>query len=124
MEDPPTLLTRDDGAGKILLRGLIDWVSLDEARWLVSLAEPGAPSSVREATLRNLKLLVDRDLVRLGDLTPRFEPWAMPAADALQRVRREWWDPEKELHPGSIVWIDNTPAGDEVARSIESAQQG
>ena len=31
---------------KILLRGLIDWVSLDEARWLVSLAEPGTSAEV------------------------------------------------------------------------------
>ena len=41
---------------------------------------------------------------------------------ALQRVRREWWDPERELVPGNIVWIDNTPAGDEIARAIEAAR--
>ena len=46
----------------------------------------------------------------------------MNGQDALQRVRREWWDPEKEMHPGSICWLDNTPAGDEVARRIEAAR--
>ena len=54
-----------------------DWVSLDEARWLVSLAEPGTSAEVRDATLRGLTLLVEHDLIRLGELDPRFEPWPL-----------------------------------------------
>lgn len=123
MEDPPTTrLTDADGAAKILLRGLDDWVSLAEARSLVSIAEPGTPTAVREATLRAITLLVENDLARLGELDPRFVPWPLSTEDGLRRVRREWWDPEKELVPGNIVWIDNTPAGDEIARAIEAAR--
>ena len=122
MDEPVPQLSAENGAGKILLRGLIDWVSLAEARWLVSLAEPGTPAEVREATLRAITLLVEHDLVRLGETTPRFEPWRLSQEDGLQRVRREWSDPEQELRPGNIVWLDNTPAGDDVARAIDAAR--
>jgi len=118
---PPTL-TDDDGAAKILLRGQDDWVSLAEARFLVSLAEPGPPDAVREATLRAITLLVDHDLARLGELNPRFEPWPLSKSEGLERVRRDWWDPERDLVPGNVVWIDNTPAGDDIARSLEAAR--
>ncbi|MEJ2888808.1 hypothetical protein [Actinomycetospora aeridis] len=122
-DSPPPELTDDDGAAEILLRGLDDWVSLAEARSLVSLAEPGSPAEVREATLRAMTLLVEHDLARLGELDPRFVPWPLSKEDGLQRVRREWWDPERDLVPGNVVWIDNTPVGDEVARSIEAARR-
>jgi hypothetical protein len=115
-------LTDDDGAAKILLRGQDDWVSLAEARFLVSLAEPGSADAVREATLRAIALLVEHDLARLGELNPRFEPWSLSKDEGVTRVRREWWDPERDLVPGNVVWIDNTPAGDEVARRIEAAR--
>ena len=122
---PP--LSEDDGAAKILLRGLDDWVSLAEVRFLVSLAEPGdipylerEPVALRDASLRAITLLVEHDLARLGDVTDRFEPWSVGTAEALQRVRTAWWDPEKDLRPGNICWLANTPAGDEVARRIEA----
>jgi len=141
-------MTEDDGATKVLLRGTYDAVSLAEVRFLVSLAEPGdvpylerEPVSLREASLRAIEFLVDHGLMQLGDLEVvgsavpepsegprtrpppvRFEPWAMSNQEALARVRREWWDPEKNLDPGNICWLQNTPAGDEVARRIEAAR--
>lgn len=121
---PPPKLTDEDGAAKILLRGLDDWVSLAEARSLVSLAEPGPPAEVREATLRAIALLVENDLAQLGELDPRFVEWPLSKEDGLQRVRREWWDPDRDLVPGNIVWIDNTSAGDDIARAIEAARRG
>src|SRR4051794_35144220 len=123
----PPKLSEDDGAAKILLRGLDDWVSLAEVRFLVSLAEPGDipylerdPVALRDASLRAITLLVEHDLARLGDVKAQFEPWPVSTKEALRRVRTEWWDPEKDLRPGNICWLANTPAGDEIARRIEA----
>jgi hypothetical protein len=123
MEGPhPVALTEDDTAAKLLLRGIDDWISLDEARWAVSLVEPGTAEEVREATLRALALLVENGLARLGALGDEFEPWDLAPAAAMQRLRREWWDPEKELRPGNICWMENTTAGTDIARSLEAAR--
>lgn len=123
MENSPSpALTERDSAGKLLLRGLDDWVSLDEARWAVSLVEPGSAAEIREATLRAMAVLVENGFARLGALSPGFVPWSLPPAEALRRVRTTWWDPEAELRPGNVCWIENTPAGDEVARRIEAAR--
>ena len=90
-------LTAEGGAGKILLRGLIDWVSLDEARWLVARAEPSDvpflerdPTALRESSLAAIAALVEQGLARLGDVRPRFEPWDLSTEAALERLRREW----------------------------------
>ena len=141
MEGPhPATLTDDDGAAQILLRGIDDWVSLAEARSLVSMVEPGRPTEVHEATLRAITLLVEHELILLGDLVAiapmapapeggrmrpppvRFDPWPVDGEAALTRIRREWWDPERDLDPGNICWLQNTPAGDEIARGIEAAR--
>ena len=119
----PSELTEQDGAAQILLRGLDDWVSLAEARWLVGRVRPGTAVAVRQSTLDSMAYLLAHRLARLGETVPRFEPWDLTDSEALERVRRDWWDPERELVPGNVCWIDNTPAGDEVARRIE-AQRG
>lgn len=125
---PPTL-TEQDGAGQILLRGIDDWVSLAEARFVVHLANgtdvpylDRDPVALRDATLEAMSILLDHGLARLGDLGDEFEPWDLAPADAMARVRREWWDPEKDLVPGNICWIENTTAGTELALSIEAAR--
>ncbi|MFC5137041.1 hypothetical protein ACFPK1_02260 [Actinomycetospora rhizophila] len=97
-------------------------MSLDEARWLVGVHESGSAADLRAATIAVLTSLVTRGLAELGDLRPRFEPWSSTAEDALARVRREWWDPEQELRPGNVCWVQNTPAGDEIAHAIEAAR--
>ncbi|GLZ45908.1 hypothetical protein Acsp06_20930 [Actinomycetospora sp. NBRC 106375] len=143
-------MTEDDGAAKVLLRGLYDAVSLAEVRFLVSLAEPDdvpylerEPVALREASLRAIDLLVGRGLVELGDVVAvaavppesedgrrtgpppvRFEPWPLSNEEGLERIRREWWDPERDLDPGNVVWLQNTSTGDEVARAIEAARHG
>lgn len=123
MEGPPPVeLTEHDTAAKLLLRGVDDWISLDEARWAVSLVEPGTAEEVREATLRALSVLVDHGLARLGALGDRFQPWELTPAAAMQRLRREWWDPERQLRPGDICWFENTPTGTETALAIEAAR--
>lgn len=125
MEGPPAVeLTEQDTAAKLLLRGVDDWISLDEARWAVSLVEPGTAEEIRESTLRALTVLVDNELARLGALGDEFQPWDLAPAAAMQRLRREWWDPERELRPGNICWMENTPAGTEIALSIEAARRG
>jgi hypothetical protein len=123
MEDShPPPLTESDGAAQIILRGVDDWVSLAEAQSLVSMVAPGTPAEVRAATLEAIGLLVDHDLAHLGELAPRFVPWPTSKDESLRRVRREWWDPEGDLVPGMVVWIENTAKGDQVARSIEAAR--
>ena len=66
-------MTEDDGAAKVLLRGSDDAVSLAEARFLVSLAEPGGvPTSSRPVALREASAAGDRvrldSWMQLGDL--------------------------------------------------------
>ncbi|WP_133826982.1 hypothetical protein [Actinomycetospora succinea] len=123
-------------------------MSLAEVRFLVSLAEPDdipylkrEPVGLREASLRAIAHLVDNGLMELGDLEAlpstdsrsddeqrrrpppvRFRPWPLDNQKALERVRREWWDPERELDPGNICWLQNTPSGDQVAERIEAAR--
>ena len=131
MESPhPPTLTEKDGAAQILLRGLDDWISLAEVRFVMHLVERDDgvpylerdPVALRDASLDAIAVLVENDLAHLGDVKPDFEPWPLTRDEALQRLRREWWDPEKDLRPGNICWLQNTPAGDEVARRIEAAR--
>ncbi|MDD7939288.1 hypothetical protein PHK61_12765 [Actinomycetospora lutea] len=130
MEGPhPPTLTEQDGAAQILLRGIDDWVSLAEARFVVHLADgtdvpyrDRDPVTLREATLDAIAILLDNDLARAGALGEEFEPWNLAPDDAMSRLRREWWDPEKDLVPGNICWLENTPAGTEVGLALEAAR--
>ncbi|MEJ2862788.1 hypothetical protein [Actinomycetospora flava] len=136
----------DMGVAEILLRGLYDAVSLAEVRSLIGFADPSdvlhlerEPVALRDASLAAIAFLLEHRLMEVGDLvvvepaTPapgapkrpppvRFEPWPVDGETALTRIAREWWDPERDLDPGNICWLQNTPAGDEAARQIEAAR--
>ena len=71
-----------------------------------------------------MTLLIENGLARLGELKPGFVPWDLTPRRAMKRVGTEWWDPEKDLSPGNICWLENTPAGDEIARRIEAEREG
>lgn len=54
-----------------------------------------------------------------GDLVEsEHVPWHGDAREWVERIRREWLDEwgEESPTPGAIVWLNNTSAGDDLAR--------
>ena len=94
----------------------------------MSLAEPASPypsgRALREATCVAITLLAGaRTSPRLGGSSnPRFEPWSLSKDEGLRASVASGGTPRSDLVPGNICWLDNTPAGDEVARRIEAAR--
>jgi hypothetical protein len=59
-------------------------------------------------------------LILLGDDGLGHRPWNCSTAEATERLIREWlteWG-EKSAAPGSMMWLDNTPAGDAVGCAV------
>jgi hypothetical protein len=111
-----------DARMKILLSGLHDWVSLDEARHLVRSVCPPDTSSidVRSMTLTVVSDLLTGNLAIAGDLTSAFEPWSGTSDEIVQRIASTWTNLDHAEWLG-IGWLANTPAGDALARPVWDA---
>jgi hypothetical protein len=53
-------------------------------------------------------------------------PWHGNAADAAERISRGWLDEwgDEDPTPSAIVWLDNTQAGDAIARAVLAREEG
>lgn len=102
----------------ILIEGLVDWVY---AAWVTNYAWDDVPQSLLRTTAIGLiaELLVE-GLMIAGDADRNgHHPWACTTGEAIERITRDWmtqW-PDEVPDPGDIVWLANTPAGDEIARA-------
>lgn len=104
--------TLDALTRKVLLLVLDDWTGLwtlaREARELG--VEDDA--EVMEFALSALSVLLERDLVIIGDLrsTDQFTPWATDVSESVGRVRRRWIELGRDPDIGEIAWLDMTSA--------------
>jgi hypothetical protein len=70
--------------------------------------------------------LLSLGLMEAGDYRDSmFHPWPISTGDAITRVTLEWLKEAPESIPEmwSIVWLRNTPIGDEIGLIIESRRQ-
>lgn len=106
---------------EVLLRGLDDWVDLSELIWVVqSSTDAGTPADVYELAVELLSELLSDELMVVGTVTETegFRPWRLSQDEALQRVRRELTQLDRDLLPGEICWRSNTSAGDRRAEHV------
>jgi hypothetical protein len=117
----------------ILSSGLDDWVHMAEvvsaARQARSegASDEGSPDDSLAKQERAafplgiaaIKELLRDGLVRVGETTPEgFVAWRGSADEIESRIDSVAQQAEFPLLPGHLFWIENTPSGDEVARSI------
>ncbi|MCV7071044.1 hypothetical protein MJO55_04400 [Mycolicibacterium rufum] len=110
---------RDD----VLLRGLVDWVALDQVHWLITQARPHASvADVQEEVILLIRDLVAEGLMTLGnvDTESGFTRWPIPLDEAMDRVRRVYVvDFGKSNVWPWFCWLDLTEKGDSAARQIQ-----
>ncbi|MEV7972335.1 hypothetical protein [Cellulomonas sp. NPDC089187] len=108
---------RDDlsaDARAVLQCGLEDWVSLGELHAIVTFHGAAVPLNAIRSLVTEL---TDRELVRIGGLTATgFEPFDGDVAGARSVLLSEYVA-AAPTWPFN-VWLDNTAAGDELARSL------
>jgi hypothetical protein len=107
----------------LLIGGLDDWADAGWALQSMRLSGASDPIALRDMTLTLIAEVLDERLMVAGDIVSgNHVPWHESAKEAAERIRREWvneWGNEVPT-PGAIVWLSNTAAGDEMARSALS----
>ena len=115
---PASRMTRDERLDELLSRAADDWVHpgdvFDVARYAGHRQED---AYVDEAVTLVTELILQR-LEVPGDLTrDGFQPWALEARAATERIAEAWHD-DHEAAPSSFsVWLEATPEGDRRGRS-------
>jgi hypothetical protein len=106
----------------LLIGGLDDWA---DAAWALQSARlSGATdhAALRDLTLNLITEVLTEGYMIAGDIVAgEHVPWHGTPQEAAERIAREWideWGVEVPT-PGAIVWLRNTPAGDEIARWSE-----
>ncbi|AEI13416.1 hypothetical protein [Cellulomonas gilvus] len=105
----------------LLVGGLDDWA---DAGWALMSARLGGaedPVALRDYTLGLIAEVLDEGLMVAGDvIAGEHIPWPGSAEEAADRIRRDWLDEwgEDVPTPGSVVWLANTSAGDEIGRAV------
>lgn len=105
----------------LLVGGLNDWADAGWALQSARLSGETDPTALRDATLRLIAEVLREGLMVAGDLlVDEHVPWHGSVEDVVERIAREWLDEwgDEVPTPGSIVWLDNTPAGDEIAHAV------
>lgn len=105
----------------LLVGGLDDWADVGWALQSARLAEASDPVALRDATLSLIAEVLSQSLMVAGDIVAgEHVPWHGKAEEHAERIRREWLDEwgDEVPTPGAIVWLSNTSAGDEIARSV------
>ena len=104
-----------------LVGGLDDWA---DAGWIYGstrLAGVTDPELRRILAIELIAELLIEGLMVPGDVDDNgHHPWLGSTTDAIERITREWlseW-PDDIPTPGAIVWLANTPRGDEIARQV------
>lgn len=108
-------------AGQVLANGTDDWVSAAEVYGIaVEFTALTAPEDRRDLALGAIARLVLAGLVVPGDVTDAGHvPWTCSPEEAVVRIVRDWSAREDPMvMPGEIVWLANTPAGDDLGEAV------
>lgn len=105
----------------LLVGGLDDWVDPGWAANSVVMNGHRSAATLRDATLSLIAEAIKDATMIAGDLLGNEHvPWHGTPEDWIDRIEREWretWGDELPT-PGAIVWLNNTPKGDAVARAV------
>jgi hypothetical protein len=113
--------TRRSPKEDLLVGGLDDWADAGWALQSARLSGVADSAALRDATLSMIaEVLRDRLMVAGDIITGEHAPWHGSADDAVRRITQEWLDESgvDAPTPGAIVWLANTPAGDQRARAV------
>lgn len=111
----------------LLIGGLDDWADAGWALQSARLSGATDPTTLREVTLGLIAAVLRDGLMVAGDLIGNEHvPWQGEPKEWIQRIRQEWLDEwgDDVPTPGSIVWLNNTPEGDQVARQALAREAG
>ena len=105
----------------LLVGGLADWADAGWVAQSVLLTGDWPASVLRDSTLSLIAEVLDEGLMVPGDLDDdgRHVPWVGGPARWMDRISRVWFEEwgDDLPTPGAVVWLANTPAGDEIARA-------
>lgn len=111
----------------LLVSGLDDWADAGWALQSARLTGETEPSVLRDITLDLIAEVLRKGLMVAGDLVgSEHVSWHGEPQEWAERIRREWLDEwgDEVPTPGAIVWLNNTQAGDEVARDVLAREAG
>ena len=109
----------------LAVRGLDDWVMLDEVTDIVS--KVGARNGISlndteriAVALRVIQEALENGLMRAGELDgdpPTFVAWKLSEEAAIDRMARKWRSAADTVALMELGWLANTPAGNELAEA-------
>lgn len=105
----------------LLVGGLDDWAY---ASWVLQSARLSGetnPIALRGLTLDLIAEVLRDGLMVAGDLVGNEHVrWHGDPEQWVERITQEWLDEWRDEvpAPGAIVWLSNTPDGDQVAREV------
>lgn len=111
----------------LLVGGLDDWAYAGWALQSARLSGETNPIALRDVTLTLIAEVLRKGLMVAGDLVGNEHvPWHGEPEEWVERIRQEWLDEwgDEVPTPGAIVWLNNTQAGDEVARDVLARESG
>ncbi|NYG58763.1 hypothetical protein BJ980_001686 [Nocardioides daedukensis] len=111
----------------LLVGGLDDWADAGWALQSARLSGENDPTALRDLTLALIAEVLRGGLMVAGDVIGSDHvPWPGGPDQWAERIRREWLDewPDEVPTPGAIVWLRNTPAGDQVVRDVLDRERG
>jgi hypothetical protein len=111
----------------LLVGGLDDWADAGWVLQSVRLSGEKEPAAVRDLTLNLIAEVLRDGLMVAGDVVAgEHVPWHGSAGEVAERISREWLDEwgDDVPTPGSIVWLNNTPSGDALARAVLAREAG
>lgn len=114
-------------AGRILCRGLDDWVQLvDVIHEVGSSGELLTLAELRERSLGVVAELVEAELMVIGDVTAEtgFVQWPpMASHRQLERIRERWDSLSRQPILGDVCWLDLTDSGRRYAEKLSAAAE-
>ncbi|WP_426301883.1 hypothetical protein [Arthrobacter sp. R-11] len=111
----------------LLVGGLEDWADAGWALQSARLTGETDPIAMRDLTLDLIAETLRKGLMTAGDIIGNEHvPWHGDPEQWVKRIRLEWLDEWRDdvPSPGAIVWLSNTPAGDQIARDVLTREGG
>lgn len=109
----------------VLIRGLEDWIALDQIHSAIAEANKGELITVvQSATLNLIRSLVEEGQFEVGDMSgdgDRSVAWNSSINDSMAHIRDAHVTNFENRNPWpSVCWLDLTEAGTAVAQAVES----